>query len=674
MVSTATFPNANINLQDLETNVVPDPTILPLHIPMFMCFTDTGPVGVPTLGGTNALTTMFGPSMLNQRSPLYHHPNVFLEHALQYQQVYLVRLVDPAAFAASLVVLCTVTPGSLVQYQRTSGGALVLDTSGNPIPIVAEGGGSESQPGVTLTFSTRPLATSTVSNTVDGVTTITTVNSETIRDIATTTVMTEGVSAVTYPLLAIQAPIGSAGNLMGFSLFYNSLFDASAVANANAMIYSFNPVTLNGSTSIASPVYDIYNEATQAFAFPANAYDPTTATYYDLVDVVTNDFNGLPGLPYNFSVYGANATAIGQAVLAVSPELGAMSPNLINILSAVDQEGNPYEHAVMGAGSVDIVNPNVVLYLQGGTDGTTTKTMLENLTTQFVSGELNPEISDVFRYPITHLYDSGYSLACKQTLPAIFGLRDDVKIEFSTQDVALPANTAPQDQSTGSALRAALLLNPESIEFGTQACRASIYQQCGLLSDSQTWNTIVPATINRLIKRCIYNGTDHVTGEPKGRPNSEVTILKIGSLNWTPSTPQQMQLSWNTGLNYIQYCDVATLFYADLLSIYPIDTSLLSSDVFVDYVAVYLKHIIRQQWTIFVGRDDPPKSLFQDIAAAIDARASYVFGNIISTSTVVSQTAVDTALGYQSTVTVSVQGSMPNRVWKVIVPITQATA
>jgi hypothetical protein len=64
--------------------------------------------------------------------------------------------------------------------------------------------------------------------------------------------------------------------------------------------------------------------------------------------------------------------------------------------------------------------------------------------------------------------------------------------------------------------------------------------------------------------------------------------------------------------------------------------------------------------------------LFAKIATAIDADAAYVFNGNIATSTVVSQTAVDTALGYQLTVTTTVLGSPTNRVWQVIVPIQRA--
>lgn len=657
MSGSYTFPNANINLKDDSVKRVPDPTILPLHLPLFPIFAETGPVGVPVRGGTNALTAVFGSQMLNERSPCFNHPNAFLKRALPFQQVYVVRLADPAAVAASLVLLCTVTPGAITQYQRTASGSIILTSQGHPTPqLQSDGITPVTQPGLTLSYTVRELA-----------------SNETLDTIQTVTTTSGGVTTVTYPLLALTTYVGAAGNTKGFRLFYDPNHDTNIVANTNSMIYSFQPVVQNDATNIESPVYDIYNSQTQTFSFRPGAYDASTATYYELVDVVRNNFKGLPGLPYQFHVYGANVGAIGQAALTLSPELGTINPYLLNIFTGTDHSGNPYEHLIVNNTAVSVLNSNVVLYLQGGTDGALTKEMLEEQTVQLVTGALNPQIADAFRYPFTHIYDSGYALSTKLQLMSIFALRDDVGIDFSTQDVANPANTAAQDQSTGSALRTAALLNPESTDFGTQCCRVSIYQQCGTLSDTQLYNKIVPATLDRMIKRCIFNGTDHITGEPKGRPNSEVTIFSIDSLNWTPTTPQQMQLSWNTGLNYIQYCDVATVFYPDLLSVYPIDSSLLSSAVLSDYAAIYLKHIIREQWTIIVGRDDPPKTLYKVIANAIDARAAYVFGGFISTETVVSQTAVDTALGYQLTVTTTVKGNMPNRVWKVIVPITRAS-
>lgn len=653
---TPNFPAAYINIKDESATTVADTTILPVHLPLFITFAEKGPVNIPFIGAANALENLYGTELLNERSVYFNHQNAFLKRALPFQQVMYVRVADPAATAASLVLLCTVTPTTLTQYQRTDTGALVL-TNGAPTPeLESDGVTPVTAPGVTLTYSVRALT-----------------SEETISTVETTTATVSGGTATTYPIMAFSTTVGLAGNSVGFRLFYNTSYDTTAVANVGAMLYSFQPVELDTTTNVEDPIYDIYNDQTQTFSFMPNAYDPTTATYYPLQDVITNDFDGLPGLPYDFYVYGTNVGDIGTAILAVSPELAGTSPYLLNIMTAVDGNGNTYEHFTVDSSGATYLNSNVVNYLEGGTDGSTSNTTYEAQVTAFMAGSSYPLISDNFRYPFTHFYDSGFTLTTKEALMAIYDLRDDVKITFSTQDVSLTANTAAQDQSTGSALRAMVILNPESTDFGTQFCRADIYQQCGTLSDTTVWNTIVPATIDRMLKRCTYGAGTYIKGEPKGRPNSEVTILNISSLNWTPTTDQQKQLSWTTGLNYMQYADTKTLFYPDLISVYPLLTSLLSSDCFVDYVAVYLKQIIRQQWTNFSGRTDPPATLFKAIQTAIDTRAAYVFNGLITTSTVVSQTAVDTALGYQTTVTTTVSGNMPNRVWQVIVPVTRAT-
>lgn len=655
MSGTFTFPAANINLKDQSAQIVADPIVLPVHLPLFLTFAEKGPIDIPVIGGANALQNVFGSQMLNERSPFFTHQSVFLKRALPFQQVMLVRLSDPTAAPATLVLLATVTDTPIVQYQRDGSGNLIL-INGLPVPQLSNGS-PVTQPGVTLSYSLRALA-----------------EGETISTVEPVITNNYDVTTSVYPLAAFSAPVGSNGNTVGFRLFYNPSYDASAVANTGSMLFNFQPVFLNTTTNIEDPIYDIYNSQTQIFSFLPNAYDPSTATYYPLQDVINNDFNGLPGLPYDFFVYGANVGLIGDAILAVSPELEGTNPYLLNIFTGLDANANPYEHFVVDGTGPTILNSNVVNYLQGGTDGDQSKAMYESLVIDYLSGETYPQISDNFRYPFTHFYDSGFTLATKQAICALYGIRDDVKITFSTQDVSLPANTAAQDQSTGSALRATLLLNPESIDFGTQFCRADIYQQCGLLSDTQVWNNIVPASLDRMLKRCAYNGADYIKAEPKGRPNSEVTIFITNSLNWTPTTPQEKQLSWNNGLNYIQYADTKTLFYPDLHSVYPLDTSLLSNDCFTDYAAVYLKQIIRGQWTKYAGRTDPPKSLYKTIQTGIDQAAAYIFNGLITTNTVVSQTAVDTALGFRTTVTCTVSGNMPELVWNVIVPIVRATS
>jgi hypothetical protein len=174
-----------------------------------------------------------------------------------------------------------------------------------------------------------------------------------------------------------------------------------------------------------------------------------------------------------------------------------------------------------------------------------------------------------------------------------------------------------------------------------------------------------------MIKRCAYYSGIYVKGTPKGRPNSEVTVFK--KMSWTIASVTQKQLNWDTALNTVSYADTSTLFYPDLRSVYSDQTSLLSDSVFVDYL-IMIKHIARNRWTYYAGRNDNPTTLFSTISKDIDSQCATVFGSYITTSTTVSQTDADLKNGYSYTVTVAVQGNMPNRIWNVIIPVSRQPA
>ena len=120
----------------------------------------------------------------------------------------------------------------------------------------------------------------------------------------------------------------------------------------------------------------------------------------------------------------------------------------------------------------------------------------------------------------------------------------------------------------------------------------------GYVNFDDNWRSIVPLTFELMMKRCQFHNATFVKGEWKGLPNSSVDYFK--SISWTPSKPDLKQLSWDTGLNYVQYYDMTRTHFADIISVYPYHTSLLSSDLFACYI-VYLKHIIRTVWAEYVG-------------------------------------------------------------------------
>lgn len=657
---TYTYPHVNIDVLDNSKGSQSTAQSSALHIPFFFTYAEKGPVGIPVECDMASGSQTFGSLTFDQTKSYWTHQSLFATTAMGYQKVYLIRVADPTATAASMVLLCTVTPTQITQYQVDVLGNRTLDSSGNPIPKTDANGTIITQPGYTLGYSVRSL---NVGETFDSVE-------------ITITGTTQNPTSKTYPILGVVATsVGSAVNRQGFSFYASPAVSQTSESNVLSALYRFAPITLAADASgVTSSVIDVFTSNYNDVSLKSSAVDPTTGQDLSLNGILSNNYTQTDGtqlLDYQIHVYSSNVSTIGADILAASPELSEYmtDPFQVNILSALDANGNPYQHAQVTTASANVVSPQVVLYNQGGTDGPMNTAAFESLVVAFVQGTNTVEFQDNLRYPFSHFYDSGFALTSKYALMNMFDLRDDVKIDFSTQDMSLAINTQAQDQSSGAAILARVRTYPESTLYGTPTTRAEIHQQCGQLSVVNPYIPWVPTTLDRLIKRCSYYSGDHVTGSPKGRPNSEVTIFR--KLSWSASTPTQKELNWETALNTISYADRSTLFRADIRSVYPDATSLLSDGVFSDFI-VFVKHIAREKWTIYTGREDPITSLFSLIANDIDTELNYVFGSAITCKTTVYQTDADKQAGYSCTINISMQGTMPNRIWNVLVPVSRA--
>ncbi len=649
-----TYPRPVINIQDNSGGSTVTTQVASLHAPFFFIQAEQGPIGIPVLGTLAQHQATFGVNTFDPMQKFYSHQTQFAVKALQYQQVYLIRLADNTVSTANLIVEVTLSQASIPQYVTDALGARIFTSAGAPTPEVDASGVAISQPGYTISWSTRNLA-----------------STENINSLAVTTSLSGGSTSTTYPMLGFIAPSpGSGPNNSGLSLYYTTDSSPTIETDVQSILYRFAPVTLAaGNSGVTTPVTDIFTQNYNDVSLRQAAVDPNTAQDVSLNGILFANYQDADGnnlLDYTATVYSANVQAVGLAILAVSPELAGTDPFLINALAGIDANGNPYQHCIVEASLVG--SSSAVLYLSGGSDGATDRVTFESLVAAFVQGEDNVEFQDQFRYPFTHFYDSGFSLANKFALMNILALRDDVVGTFSTQDTSDVPNTQAQDQSSGAAILARARTYPESVLYGTEAMRVEIYNQSGYLAASNGISGVVALTIDRMVKRCTYYSGPYVKGSPKGRPNSEVTLFK--KIFWTAATQTQKQLNWDTALNTVSYADISTLFYPDLRSIYVDQTSLLSDGVFVDLL-VFLKHIARNKWTYYAGRDDPAVKLFSTIAQDIDTTCNTVFGGALPTKTVVSQTDADQKAGYASTVTISVNGDLPNRVWNVVIPVSR---
>jgi len=668
-MSTYTYPNAlNIQVQDNSAASGQTFTVLPRHLPIMFSFTEKGVPNFPLIGDTTDIQTSYGSSFLNTTSKFFNHQTLFVNQAIKYQQICFVRLVDPAATKSTLGIFCTVTPAQIVQYQRTATGALVYDENSNPIPQTLNGA-SVTADGYELDWTARALT-----------------DSEEFDELTPNTISNGGVTYTTYPIMAVEAAdVGSLMNNYGFSLYYDSSYDktqANSILSGNiaslstvngAMTYVFAPSYVSPTTAISAPVYDMYGSPSQTFAFIDNAYNPNTTQYLDISDELTTNFAN--PFPYNVCTYNDNIKKITSDILNVSPEITS-SADLINIMTGMDSNNNSYYHFTITSDSAEVINEDVTLYLLGGSDGDTSVNMFEELVVAYLEGTTYPAIQDVYRYPITHFYDSGFALANKLSIiDGVMNVRDDVQLTMATQDVSLKPNTAAADVALMASLRQRILLHPESSIMGTPACRGSIYGQCAKLNNDGTtasWSNYVPATFDRLIKRCIYDGTTSIKAEPKPRPASEVTVFKRPTFNYIPESPDVLQEIWDCGANIICYATPSVIFYSDLRTVYTTDSSLLSDECIVDYV-VYVKHIVRDKWTSFTGSNARPKTLFKQIQKSIDNEISSALNNIITSATTVTQTTVDLANGNSSSVTVALSGYRSNRVWNTTLSVNVAS-
>jgi len=655
------FPHNEVNVKDESWRIPLIVEQLVLHRPIFLSFAERGPIGIPVYGDHTELSTRFGAGTFDIFSKYYRHPNLFLERCLRYNKAFFVRLASETAAMATLLLQCSVYEKPLIQYQKDADGFRLVDVNGDFIPVDDGTGNPLKEPGIVLKWTTRPIDL---------------VNEDPKHLVQSNTIMPDpdggpDLSVTTYPVAAFVASSpGNWGNVTGFKLFWSADSDAGVASNMESIIYTLGIVNTPWGSDTVQTVRNKYLYVDSEFTFKEDTIDKATMRRYNINEVIRNEWKE-EDITFSLYSYAANVTTICERCLAIEnttifTEL--TSAHMVNIMTGKTLEQIYYDHIKVDTDSTDSVmlDKNIILYMTGGDDGDTSDADLESLTRDWLTGNVFPDISDQAHYPVTHLYDSGYEAETKESLINFLGIRDDVKIIMSTQSVYEEPNTKAEDQSMGSYLRSRALLHPESYIYGTQACRVTILQQCGKLNELTPYNRLVPATLDCMMKKGQWQGSIYMKGKPKGLPKSAVTVLK--DINWFPVTPDFKQLSWDNALNYMQYYDMTSVHYPDVISIYPYLTSLLSDDIFTDML-VYIKHIVHFQWAKFAGIDDPIPQLIANIKDSVGKDIYAKLGNFLRAEVNPYQTELDVELGYSLTVEIPVYGTVPNRVWNVIIPV-----
>jgi len=654
-----TYPHYETRVKDLSIYTPTYRAALPLHQPLFFMRMQQGPIGVPMwYSDYNYCLSLAGQGTMDKYSQYYSREAVFMQTCFDRQGCWGVRLATKDAAFSSVVLSCTVTTQLITQYEKDNFGNFVLDTNGNKIPLLDANNQPVQQPGYSLRWTATPIAQDQNPTTIP----------------VLTVQLADGSQVQTFPIMAFQALYpGLYGDGLAFTMNYDANnLDPTQVARLSSLLYTFAPMAKDYNADTVSPIRTVVGEPSLLVSMKSSALDPNFnqdfAAAAQLQTQYWDPYALMSDLPYSVHIYSNYFQSISNAVLAVEPNLGITDPFMLDIFTGRDQNNLYLDHVQIVNDPTDptnvVINQNYLIYLQGGSDGAIDDATIEDLTRQYLTENIYPQIVDEARYPFTHLYDTGVTLATKTAMIEFLGVRDDVKVVLSTQDCATSQvmNTMDEDLSVGESLHSSALLQPESMLWGTQCCRAEIYQQVGILNDTTRYAGMLPFTLDICSKRTLFQSKTYMDGMPKGLPDSAVTMFDVASVNWYPYDPTQKQLAWDTGLNWTQYYDSKRIHYADLRTVYAYDTSVLSSAIYTD-VIIYAKQIIRQNWAFHAGRELP----FAQLAALatkttlLDMQA--MLNGIYGVAIRFYQTEEEANIGYITHCECKLIGNPSDRIW-----------
>lgn len=338
--------------------------------------------------------------------------------------------------------------------------------------------------------------------------------------------------------------------------------------------------------------------------------------------------------------YDDNLAIIDGATRTPNPA----SYGLLNMLTGVRPDGAPHvafdvtQSVYLGGISF---NANSVVYATGGSDGMAATgnpaaDKLENLKRfdAAVAAKLdawgNPNgdafmMDDAF-YPLSAVWDSGFSLETKKKFYLPMSRRKDVITHVCTHIVAdydnfatlagwdyQPQNTEAIEQSIAVQLQTIGQLYPESEVYGTPACRAVVFGQSGKLSNSP-WKETSSLIVDFAAKIAAYMGAGDgrwkADKSPDAGANNQVSMFNTNTVNLKFKRLDDKNKSWDAGLIYAQNYDRASLFYPAFQTIYPDDTSVLNS-YFTAAACARIEREVQNVWRDLSGKELTPAQFIE---------------------------------------------------------------
>ncbi|WP_396190029.1 hypothetical protein, partial [Flavobacterium sp.] len=414
------------------------------------------------------------------------------------------------------------------------------------------------------------------------------------------------------------------GNKMALR-FYPALesdlspFPTSFLNDAKVYPYYFQLVKLvDPATGKVEPISNGFGSQFSRFTSKSDAKDPTTGLAIDFERVLTEQYidqsNTGAGLGRVIS-YDVNIETLQE--MFYDAEKAVIDPyrdslinttennyHAINMLGFTSSNASPYNAVklVDVAGSIRMTR-NTNIFLKGGSDGTITETLLDDLVGQDLAkyNDVTSEYMDLVANPESIIYDSGFGMNTKKLMPKFIARRKDTFAVSASFAYNNSAYLLADQYSAGLALKTMYEMYPESDTFGTPVMRGLVLTGSGK-QISGTYKKRLPTTYELLNMASRYMGAKNGAWKNGLRfdraPLNIFSQLKDIDVTWVPS--QTRKSMWSAGLNFALNYKVKSPFFPALQTVYENDTSVLNS--FFTCVAIsYLNKVEHAAWRQFSG-------------------------------------------------------------------------
>ena len=704
-----------LGIQDQSTQAAPAVIQqVSSHCALVPLFTQRGTTE-PTLVDGNAINTVFGSASFDSRQPYFNHQTIMAQTILgQGNQLFVSRILPPDAQLAILRLSVEVIANPAVPvYQRSASGQFILGANGMPQPLLSGTSTPVTVAGVSMVWHANLIPI------VAPATTAAQMFGQGAPSTGLLTITGSANKSTVYPVMDfLVQSYGAFGNNVGLRLsapnaLSNQPGNVSLMQQIKQYLYRFQFVELLSNSVLPVITTTQAGALSLDLCLAPNVVDPTigtTVSVYDGLIPAYQNLNPVSGpkidAPFNqLYIYAANVNTVQQQLFtAEATALAgdttstagfgwipmdytvAANSGLMNILTATDFNGIPYQAVQVtapanGDTTATSMDNNLISvhYAIGGADGTLTVANYDKLVnaymTQFGSyigpdGNFWPLLDDA-RYPFGVIYDSGFSIATKKSLLVPMGARKDISTVLgvhylgnwdTTMTTWTPQTTQltlAQEQSIGYALKVAAQMYPESDVYGTPTVRCALFAHSGKLIQAPQYGYL-PLTIEVASKFAGAMSAAGGTWKASALPdlprsnNNHVTLFM--NVNNTWQSDSSYATDWTDAINTVQSFDMKSLFFPAWRTVYPDDTSILTS-MFAMFAGAYLEKVAKNSWRSLTGTSGlTDAQLIKTSDELITQAVTGAFANrfVITPNTSVTQD--DNARGYSWTTNVIMQG------------------